>query len=213
MFQMPSRSGTGVFQYRELSQQAGPPQTFPGNPSVNTSNLNNISNNPEPETLIIPNNPNVHNPNVMNQIPEPDALESTGQPDDEPTVPSTPVAEDPAITTPIPDETDDDLFTDTHDHDHWKIEGNILRRIHVTPRLKPFFPHDAWKCPVEANCLDPVRVTTGTYVSGGPLRREEPWTDNVMSHTPFPEPWTGQTQFLIRDTSRKIETSKLANDT
>ena len=139
MFQMPIRSGTGVFQYRELSQQAGPPQMFPENPSVNPPNLNNPLNTPEPETLIFPNNPNPNNPDVPSQIPEPEASESTGQPDDEPTVPSTPHTEDPAISTPIPDDLDDDLFTDEHDHDHWKIEGNVLKRIHVIPHLKRFF--------------------------------------------------------------------------
>lgn len=48
---------------------------------------------------------------------------TTSQPDDEPTVPSTRVAEDPAITTPIPDDPDDDLVVQEVPHVFWEIRA------------------------------------------------------------------------------------------
>eukprot|EP00435_Cladocopium_sp_Y103_P071338 s690_g37.t1 len=197
LFQLPARSGTGVFQFREPSQQPGPPSVIPDTTNVSPGA---VSQNPhiEPDTVIHethnpnnPDNPPMNNP--MMQIPPP----SLGQPDDEPTVPSTPVADDPAITTPVPDDPDDDLVAQSQEHDYWEVQGNLLIRHHVEYRIKPFFPHDAWNCPVNVMSLDPVRVTSGTFVSGSPFRREEQWTNNVQSHVPFPEPWIGTSQFVI----------------
>ena len=197
MYQLPSRSGAGVFQFREMTQQSGPPPMPMDNIPSTNPNAHNPPNPLESETIInnnnslTPNLDNVHNHHV------PETSSSTSQPDDEPTIPITPHAEDPAITTPIPEDMDDDLVTEEQTHDHWTLQGNVLIRNHIKPRIKPFFPHDAWKCPVDVANLDSVRISSGEFMSGAPVHREEKWTDNVLSHLPFPEPWTGQTKFLV----------------
>ena len=177
------------FQFRELSHQVGPmPEHLPrpGNPPRN-----------EPEIII--NNPTSHNPEPANNDNLPNPPPSTAsQPDDEPTVPSTPVADDPAVTTPIPDDVDDDLVVQEMPHDFWEIRDKLLVRHHVRPRLEPFFPHDSWSCPVNIDDIQSTRCTYGQYLSGGSFERTESWQDDVQSHLPFPEPWTGQTQFTLR---------------
>jgi hypothetical protein len=88
----------------------------------------------------------------------------------------------------------------------------MLTRHHVVPRIKPFFPYDAWQCPVKLEDLESVRVTTGTFVSGGLLTREDTWTDNIQSHVPMPEPWTGKTQFTIAHASVNHVQGEMAID-
>ena len=191
LYQMPVRSGNGILQFQELSTQSGPPRT-----SGQSSILPIVN---EPEVVI--QNPVNNTPEILEQTNTPNLPPSTtSQPDDEPTVPSTPVADDPAITTPIPDDdADNELVTVDTPQDSWEVKGNLLIRHHVCPRLEPFFPHDAWNCPVEPTCLQPIRLTHGQYISGGLFQREEKWQDNIQSHLPFPEPWTGQTQFSLSE--------------
>ena len=45
--------------------------------------------------------------------------------------------------------------------------------------------------------LESLRISKGTFASGGEFQREENWLDNVQSHVRLPEPWTGQTWFTI----------------
>ena len=189
LYQLPERSGNGVFQFRELSSQTGPmPEQLP-RPE------NQLRHEPE----IVINNPIFPNPETANTDNIPNPPPSTAsQPDDEPPVPPTPVADDPAITTPIPDDVDDDLVVQEMPHDFWEIRDKLLIRHHVCPRLEPFFPHDSWSCPVILDDIQSMRCTYGQYLSGGSFERTESWQDNVQSHLPFPEPWTGQTQFALR---------------
>ena len=194
LFQMPERSGTGVFQFRELSHQSHPPTTM-SDPQMHNNLPPTITHSNEPETVIHQlNNPAHHqhgNPQ-LSEIPS-----STSQPDTEPPVTPSPAEFDPAIATPIPDDSDDDLVAIDHHHDYWQVCGNTLIRHHVEHRLKPFFPHDAWKCPVPVENLESLRISKGTFASGGEFQREENWLDNVQSHVRLPEPWTGQTWFTI----------------
>lgn len=193
LFQMPDQSGHGVFRFRELTGQQGPPEM----PSQRPNEVPRIPQPPEPDIIIQNNSTNTeHNNNLSNPHHNSGAT-SIGQPDDEPTVPSTPTALDPAVITPVPDDTDDDLLAHAQSHDYWQVQGNNLIRHHVVPRIKPFFPYDAWQCPVKVDDLESGRITSGTFVSGGNLSLEDTWTDNVQSHVPMPEPWTGQTQFTI----------------
>ena len=192
-FQLPSRSGTGVFQFRELSQQAPPPNSNEHIPETRT---------PEPDT-VIEQSTNVPGGTEMHHGQTP----SVGQPDAEPqcpggesSLPSTPhePIHDPAVETPVPVETDDDLVAITHNRDYWEIKGSTLVRHHVIPRLRMFFPHDAWECPIAIDQLQDERITHGAFVSGSDFSRTEPWRANVAAHLSQPEPWKGTTCFQIK---------------
>eukprot|EP00435_Cladocopium_sp_Y103_P016115 s3079_g4.t1 len=200
-FHLPERSGTGVFQFRELSQQEPPPRIVenprshipaPANPDVVVDEVR------IPQIETSDNNP---------QTP------SIGQPDDEPpnadsedNNPSTPTennnsmnnTSDPAVNTPVPEDNDDDLVAITQNRDFWEQQGSWLIRHHVTPRLRPFFPSDAWNCPVALEAIQDARCTEGTYISGGQFQKTEMWRNNVSAHLSQPEPWTGVTKFEIR---------------
>jgi hypothetical protein len=189
-FQLPNRTGTGVFQFRELSTQASPTATNP-------RPADNIPHDPD---LIIPNPPDTDN-NSHNPPP------SIGQPDDEPgcqnvdsSRPPTPTEEtpDPAVVTPVPEDIDDDLVAVDQNRDHWEIQGDTLIRHHVIPRLRMFFPTDAWECPVDHSCLAGQRETNGTFISGGEFQRMDAWSTEVQAHRAQPEPWTGTTKFQIQ---------------
>ena len=132
-FQMPDQSGHGVFRFRELTGQQGPPEMPSSRTTESPTNVN-----PTEPDIIIQNNPVTNNPNESpNNINNHSGANSTGQPDAEPTVPSTPTAQDPAVITPVPDDTDDDLVVQAQPHDFWQIEGNMITRHHVVP------PHQA----------------------------------------------------------------------
>ena len=103
-FRLPDRSGTGVFQFRELSQQEPPPRT-----SITARSSNAIESEIIVGQAISPDN---NTPNV--NIPTPPL--SIAQPDDEPSCPNGELSHpttphDPqkdlenAIETPIPDDT------------------------------------------------------------------------------------------------------------
>jgi hypothetical protein len=148
MLQLPERSGSGVFQYRELISQEAPPNTSPLEPpspiNPNVTSNNNIHN-PEPDTIILEDNPNPNNQNTQSHPG------STGQPDTEPGIPGgifsdpntptegNPTVEEPSWNVPVPDAADDELTTIHVPDDFWEIQSNKLSRQHVLPRLGPFF--------------------------------------------------------------------------
>lgn len=105
---------------------------------------------------------------------------------------------DPAVITPIPDDSDQDLVAVTPQHDFREIQEGWLIRHHVTPRLRMFFPSDAWKCPVPLDVIQNQRHTEGSYITGGQFQKVEEWTENVSAHLSQPEPWTGKTKFPIQ---------------
>ena len=74
----------------------------------------------------------------------------------------------------------------------------MLVRHHVIPRLRMFFPHDAWECPIAIDQLQDERTTHGAFVSGSDFSRTEPWRANVAAHLSQPEPWKGTTCFQIK---------------
>ena len=198
MFTPPEKSGSGVFQFRELSQQNAPDMPEVANP------------NPIPplidlDPITIPNNPPADTPETAN-LPDTLQAPSIDQPDDERTVPPTPTMDDPAVNTPIPVETDDELVTHDTTHDYWEIQGMKLIRHHVQPRLEMFFPFDAWTCPAEISEINPERFTQGTFASGSNFQRHETWSNNVQSHMPQPEPWTGQTVFTLKQPTQPATT-------
>ena len=85
-FQLPERSGTGVFQFRELSQQCPPPQfstpqhvPVTADPDVIVEDSSN-TNPMQPHPILNPNNP----PDVIPSHPP----SSVGQPDAEPICPN-----------------------------------------------------------------------------------------------------------------------------
>ena len=204
-FQLPERSGTGVFQFRELSQQCPPPQfstpqhvPVTADPDVIVEDSSN-TNPMQPHPILNPNNP----PDVIPSHPP----SSVGQPDAEPICPNNDQLSpnetnessmDPAVITPIPDDSDQDLVAVTPQHDFWEIQEGWLIRHHVTPRLRMFFPSDAWKCPVPLDVIQNQRHTEGSYITGGQFQKVEEWTKNVSAHLSQPEPWTGKTKFPIQ---------------
>ena len=149
MFQLPERSGNGVFQFRELSQQPTPSETdLMGQQNSHQSNspVNPIMN--EPEVIIPTHSPN----NTQDQFPSNNSqIGSEIQPDAEPAVaPTVSAMLQDAINTPIPPAAteEDDLILDENVPDRWEICGNQLIRHHVNQRLNVFFPHDTFECPV-----------------------------------------------------------------
>ena len=215
MLQLPERSGSGVFQYRELISQEAPPHTSPLEPppiNPNVPATNNLHN-PEPDTIILEDNPNPHNQN------NPSHPGSTGQPDTEPGIPGgifsdpntptegNPTVEEPSWNVPVPDAADDELTTTYMTHDFWEIQPGKLIRHHVVPRLRTFFPSDATQCPVSIKDIGQVRTTCGTYASGSAFQRQEVWQENVSSHQPLPETWTGCTYFELSDNAVPVQKS------
>ena len=215
MLQLPERSGSGVFQYRELISQEAPPHTSPLEPppiNPNVPSTNNLHN-PEPDTIILEDNPNPNNQN------NPSHPGSTGQPDTEPGIPGglfsdpntptegNPTVEEPSWNVPVPDAADDELTTTHVTHDFWEIQSGKLIRHHVVPRLRTFFPSDATQCPVSIKDIGQVRTTCGTYASGSAFQRQEVWQENVSSHQPLPEPWTGCTSFELSDNAVPVQKS------
>jgi transposase InsO family protein len=198
-FQLPERSGTGVFQFRELSHQAPPlePSSTMNNPSRNAL--------PEPDTIIIPQNNPDNNPNNIPNLN--DEIRSTDQPDAEPqsvssNTPPSPTDEahnktPPVWEIPVPEGTDDELVVENPTQDFWEIQGGDLIRHHIRPRIRMFFPEEAWNCPVDPMCLGDTRCTTGVFASGSTFSKEETWRCNLESHQVLPEPWTGMTKFPI----------------
>eukprot|EP00435_Cladocopium_sp_Y103_P002504 s5108_g1.t1 len=189
LFQLPERSGSGVFQFRELSQQDPPEVNLPHA---------NIPPPVEPEIII--NNPPPNSPN--NPIDDDNHPGSEIQPDAEPMIPPTPHHVDPlqeAIETPVPPEDEEGLMLQNDLEDHWEIKGQSLIRHHRQPRLRVFFPHESCKCPVALEDIEEGRCTQGTFLSGTPFVRNDMWKNNVGSHLPQPEPWTGSTTFTLHE--------------
>ena len=213
MFFLPDRSGSGVFQYRELTGQQGPPGLHsplepPDRPEHQATRN---SNNPHdgPETIIV-SNPNNQDNSTTNNIPHPP---SVAQPDDEPeipggsnTAPATSAGDNPEDDVapwevPVPVEVNDDLIATHRNHDYWEVSGDQLIRHHVNPRINMFFPEEAWSCPVDPQQIGDMRSSRGDFLSGQTFQKEERWRVNVESHQPMPEPWTGTTTFNLETSS------------
>jgi len=52
---------------------------------------------------------------------------------------------------------------------------------------------------VESQQIMNIRITEGTFASGGCFCRDESWQDNVQAHSVQPEPWTGTTKFQLKE--------------
>ena len=191
-FNLPERHGSGVFQFRELSQQGVP---------VMGRALQDMPNASNSETIIV--NPNTSVPENSPHIPP-----SVDQPDTEPdnnendvSISTTPHALDlnAPVETPIPEDGDDELHASHQEHDYWEICGDKLLRHHVQPRLHMFFPTEPWDCPVPCELLGPDRRTKGIYLSGYQFQKLEQWRENPEAHMIAPEPWKGYTQFAIQN--------------
>ena len=192
MFQLPDRSGNGVFQFRVLSQQESP--------TASTSRPNNVS--PvEPEVII--NNPP---PLTVNDSPREDnhpgsEIQSGAEPMSPPTPPNESILQQ-AIETPVPPEGAEGLFAGDDSEDSWEVCANLLIRHHRRPRLNVFFPHDSCNCPVDWDQLESHRLTEGMFVSGTPFERHDTWKEDIKGHLPQPEPWTGKTTFYMKNASQ-----------
>ena len=197
MFSLPNRSGTGVFQFRELSRQSSPPTDI--TPNIQQGNRDNA------ETIIVQDNP-PSSPagNAMTRQPTP----SVGQPDAEPSsneISNIPVSSggpidfNGPVEVPVPNENEDeDCLFNQNDHDYWEFRDQCIIRHHRVPRIHMFFPNDIWEVPFEVAELDDNRHTKGQFLSGSTFERKETWRNDVAAHQPTPEPWTGTTTFFLQ---------------
>ena len=203
--QLPAKCGNGVFQFQELTNQSH------SNIIRSHNNSDNVSNNTDQVTL----NPPQRDTNPTTETPTP----SITQPDDEPEIPMSAEAPvephssedsgtaDPAVTVPVPDDTDDDLVTSHCEFDTWEVNQNQLIRHHANPRIQMFNPFSTWGCPVDFQDIGDRRVTVGTYASGADFQRDESWRNNLHAMLPQPEPWTGKTIFELNISSEQVHLS------
>ena len=79
--------------------------------------------------------------------------------------------------------------------DHWKMSGNEIIRIHVTPRVALFTPSGT-QCPVPVEQLSHTRKVNMTKVHGKVKESlTDDWTKQEDAHRKMPSSWTGETIF------------------
>ena len=79
--------------------------------------------------------------------------------------------------------------------DHWKMSGNEIIRIHVTPRVALFTPSGI-QCPVPVEQLSYTRKVNMTKVHGEVKETlTDDWTKQEDAHRKMPSSWTGETIF------------------
>ena len=178
---LPNRLGTGVFQYTDLT---GPQAvTIP----VNNQDLT------LPEVATAPVNPPGNSGTSEISEEQPDA-----EPQQE-VHPSTAPEDVPIPEDAFSDNGDDSALSQWENyHDHWKIVGNQLHRIHREPRYRMFCPTNVVDCPVPVDWLLPARETQGLFHGTHDWNTRDVWQDNPQSHQSLPMHWTGETIFHVR---------------
>ena len=90
--------------------------------------------------------------------------------------------------------------------DHWKISGDKVIRIHITPRVAMFSPAGT-QCPIPVERLLPVRKVNMVRVHDkGKESINDDWTDKKVAHRKMPNRWIGETIFMKQNINpREIE--------
>jgi hypothetical protein len=185
--------GKGVFQYEDLTQQAGP-TNFPE--TEESESAPTVALPPEPPTISSEGD-NMEQPDSEPNMP-PASQASSGY------TPTTPIndrisddlGEEPIPAAPheVPVPSDDDFVVE----DVWMCQGDKLLRIHNRPRWTDFDPSSCADCPVDILNVMETRCTTGNHAHGGIWSKTDSWCSNKDDdHWTTQEPWTGITVFTI----------------
>ncbi|CAE7242490.1 RE2 [Symbiodinium sp. CCMP2592] len=100
--------------------------------------------------------------------------------------------------------------------DYWRLERDLVVRVHVVPRLKMFSPADADDCPVIVGDLEPSRATEAKWVDrrdGDGESFEDHWFGVKNPRASLRKHWTGETVFKLKaQDERDAEPSPDADD-
>ena len=93
--------------------------------------------------------------------------------------------------------------------DFWKLDGEILIRVHVEQRRGIFSPTGVRDLPVGLGQLSPARQTYYTYTTGQTGHLDDTWVLPSTANTALEFEWAGETHFHIEDmavlTTRVLE--------
>ena len=85
--------------------------------------------------------------------------------------------------------------------DYWRVERDLVIRVHVVPRLKMFSPTDADDCPAIVGDLEPSRATEAKWVDrrdGEGESFEDIWFGVRNPRVSLGKYWTGETVFKLK---------------
>ena len=217
---LPSTTGTGVFQFTDLSHQSVDGIPFGTTPPTNPD----LPNMGAPE--VIPG----EGLNVQPDMPTENQVGGNtpplhSQPDAEPEVASVPSQGHSEIETPIDgtqvpipatDSEVEGAFTVMWDkeYDHWEILPDRIVRHHKEPRYRLFCPTFAQQCPVPLEWLTPHRQTDGKFWNHHSWKRTDEWYGNPEVVQNLPLHWFGSTSFFFKpehclnETQRREKSNK-----
>ena len=83
--------------------------------------------------------------------------------------------------------------------DYWKLDGEILTRVHVKQRRRLFSPTGVRDLPVGLEQLSPARQTYYTYTTGQTGHLDDTWVLPSTASRALEFEWAGETHFHIED--------------
>ena len=104
-----------------------------------------------------------------------------------------------------------DSFPDAGEaiNDFWSMSGNFKNRHHVEPRVKLYSPREE-SFPIPLKYIDVSRITHTNLDVMQEKRIDDYW--NIDGSRDLSDPWTGFTQFIGRETSRRIHVVRVETD-
>ena len=85
--------------------------------------------------------------------------------------------------------------------DRWDLRGDVLVRLHGTPRLTLFTPDKVQECPVRESQLTGKRKTIA-QLPGGPQVIEDNYKEELKPNRGLLERWWGETHFELKPKAR-----------
>ena len=83
--------------------------------------------------------------------------------------------------------------------DFWKLDGEILIRVHVKQRRGLFSPTGVRDLPVRLGQLSPARQTYYTFTTGQAGQLDDTWFLPSTANRALELEWPGEAQFHIED--------------